>query len=120
MSNDLKKFVARTKISKEARLSLHQQIADSFEVVLTKNMNLFEERMYHLFKSRDYSKFKQNLSDIEHFLLMFNPTTKLDLFRYWKYLEGAGYEPVSEYCSSLEAYEIRSNPDAADLSKIIL
>lgn len=51
---------------------------------------------------------------------MFNPTTKLDLFRYWKFLESAGYEPVGEYCTALEAYEIRSNPDAPDLSKIIL
>lgn len=34
------------------------------------------------------------MSNIEHFLLMYNPQFKFDLCRYWQKLEEKGFDPV--------------------------
>lgn len=34
------------------------------------------------------------ISNIENFLLMFNPNNKYDLSRYWQKLEEKGFDPV--------------------------
>ena len=119
-SNELKRFVSRGKVTSEEKCILHSRISKSYEVTLTKNLTLIEEKIYHIYKSKDHSGLKQCLADIEIFLLLYNPVMKLDLFRYWKFLEIAGYEPVTEYSKSMDAFESRANPPAIDLFKIIL
>jgi hypothetical protein len=119
-SNHLKHFIAKNKLSPEARIKAHSQISKSYEITLRKNLTLLEEKIYHIYKSKDYSGLKQALADIEHFLLLYNPVMKLDLFLYWKFLEMAGYEPVAEYAKSVDAFESRASPPGLDLFKIIL
>lgn len=119
-SNDLKRFISKSKLGREEKIAIHQNIAKSYELTLTKNLTLLEEKTYHIHKAKDYSGLKQLLADIEIFLLLYNPVMKLDLFRYWKFLESAGYEPVTEYAKSMDAFETRVIPPAVDLFKIIL
>lgn len=117
---EFKRHIRVRVVNDEERASLHLVISRSFQVSMEKDILLLEERIYHLFKAKDYSGLKQFLSDIEHFLFFYNPYTKRSLFRYWLYLEQAGFEPVVEYSKSLDAFESRANPSSYDLLKIIM
>jgi len=119
-SPDMRRHVCKSVLSKEKRLALHAAISNSFEIKLNKNMTLLGERMFHFYMSRNHSELKQNLADIEHFMLMFTPRLKIDLFRYWQFLESAGYEPVGEYAKALNSFELRLAPPSLDLFKIVL
>jgi hypothetical protein len=46
-----------------------------------------EEETFQLYSAGNYFKLKEVISDIENFLLLFNPYTKYDLCRYWQRLE---------------------------------
>lgn len=118
--NELKHYIRTCVIGEEERVQLHQEISKSYQVTMEKDILLLEERIYHLCKSKDYSGLKQFLSDIEHFLFFYNPFTKRSLFRYWQYLEQAGFEPVLEYSKSMDAFESRAIPSSYDLLKIIM
>ena len=120
VSHDLRRHLAKSVLSREKRQALHAAISSSFELKLNKNMTLVGERMFHFYMSRNHSELKQNLADIEHFMLMFTPALKLDLFRYWQFLESAGYEPVGEYAKALDSFELRLAPPSLDLFKIVL
>ena len=79
-----------------------------------------EEQTINYFMSNEYSLLKQTISDIENFLLLFNPYTKYDLCRYWQALEKKGYDPVIEYNKRLESFELHFEPRPEDLFIIIL
>lgn len=119
-SADFKRYVRMKLITEDDEVNLHQAIVRSYKVTLDYSLPLLEEKVYHLYKAKDYSGLKQFLSDIEHFLLFYTPFYKLTLFHYWSLLEQAGFEPVSEYVRSLEGYEARAGLGSVDLLKVIL
>ena len=116
---EINRFISK-QMTKTQKCSLHSEISCSFEIKLNKDLTLFEEQMYHVYMSRNHSELKQKLADIEHFILLYTPVLKIDLFKYWQFLESAGYEPVSEYARSLDAFEVKLNPSSINLFKIIL
>ena len=59
------------------------------------------------------------ISDIENFLLLFNPYTKYDLCRYWQKLEEKSFDPVIEYNKAIEGFEMHYHPNSDDLFRII-
>ena len=60
-------------------------------------IRVLEEQTKHYFLSGENFALKQTISSIETFLLLFNPFTKYDLYKYWQLLEEKGYDPVVEY-----------------------
>ena len=50
-----------------------------------------------MFCARNYFRLKGMVSNIENFLLLFNPHNKYELSRYWQKLEEKGFDPVIEY-----------------------
>jgi len=79
-----------------------------------------EEQTIHYFLSQQHFLLKQTISDIESFLLLFNPYTKYDLCRYWQFLEDRGYDPVVEYNKRLESFDLHYTPLPRELFTIIL
>jgi len=108
-----------SKLKDERRNALSNKIAEAIDQNEVSVLSL-EEKVFQLYSSKDFSGLKRCLSDIENFLLLYNPHTKLDLFTYWIHLEIMGYEPVTEYVNSIEIFEMHVNPSSEDLFKIIL
>lgn len=87
----------------------------------TKNsIRKLEEQTINYFFAREFHELKQTISDIENFLILFNPYTKYDLCRYWQSLEDQGYDPVIEYNKRLEIFDIHYEPKPEDMFIIIL
>jgi len=64
-----------------------------------------EERTYHLYRAKTnkaYFQLKETLSEIENFLLFFNPVNKFNLSFYWSILVEKGLQPIKEYNKSIE------------------
>jgi hypothetical protein len=92
--------------------SLHFDIAQSLVKNTTTIRNL-EERTYHLNRARTSKSFfhlKETLSNIENFLLFFNPINKYNLSYYWSVLVPT-YEPVIEYNKSIEYFNLKYLPN---------
>ena len=103
----------------EVKNALHKRIANSLE----KSPNCIrklEEQTYHYYCCRDDFMLKQIIATIENFLILFNPNTKFDLFRYWQILEQFGYDPVTEYNKGVELFDSHYNPEPDKLFVIIL
>ena len=126
MSNDTLKRVIATRYlhgkTSDGKLVLHQ-----YHLNLGNQMNKtsnsirkLEEQTINYFFAQEYHLLKQTISDIENFLILFNPYTKYDLCRYWQYLEGQGYDPVTEYNKRLELFDIHFEPKPEDLFITIL
>ena len=79
-----------------------------------------EEQTINYFFAQEYYLLKLTISDIENFLILFNPYTKYDLCRYWQHLEGQGYDPVIEYNKRLELFDLHFEPKPEDLFITIL
>lgn len=79
-----------------------------------------EEQTINYFLAQEFALLKQTISDIENFLILFNPYTKYDLCRYWQALERKGYDPVNEFIKRLESFTLHYEPSAGDLFTIIL
>jgi hypothetical protein len=69
-----------------------------------------EEQTYHLFAAKSYFKLKEMISNIENFLLMFNPNNKYELSKYWQKLEEKGFDPVIEYNKAVEGFSMHYHP----------
>lgn len=117
---EFRRYVKHSVVSSEERVTMHMHISSSYQVTMDKNILLLEERIYHLYKAKDFSGLKQFLADIEHFLFLYNPFTKRNLFLYWRQLEKAGFEPVIEYSKAIDSFEVRANPTSYNLLQIIL
>ena len=74
---------------------LHEKIANALEAT-PNSIRKLEEQTYHLFVAKSYFKLKEMISNIENFLLLFNPNNKYELSRYWQILEKR-FDPVIEY-----------------------
>jgi hypothetical protein len=115
-----KGFIRKRVLDKSQKLRMHKEVVKSYKFTLNAVLPLVEEKIYHLYKSKDYSSLKQALTDIEYFLLLFHQDNKLQLFYYWKQLEKVGYEPVEEYSKSIENFDSRTTLTSKDLFMIIL
>jgi hypothetical protein len=83
INNETFKKAITTKYLGEFTLQeFHFEIAMSLNVS-PNSIRKIEEQTYHLFMSKKYFKLKEAVSNMENFLLLFNPNTKYDLFRYW-------------------------------------
>lgn len=119
-NESFKKLIQKKYLSDKAIVrEYHVKIATQLEK--TKNdIRKLEEQTNHLFAAQDYDELKHTISDIENFLILFNPYTKYELSRYWQALEVNGYDPVAEYSKRLETFEVHFSPNPEDLFTIIL
>ena len=103
----------------EVSENLHKRIVEAVE----KSPNCvrkLEEQTYHLYQAKEDFHLKQIIATVENFLMLFNPMTKFDLFRYWQKLEKSGYDPVTEYNKGIELFDSQFNPEPDKLFMIIL
>lgn len=98
---------------------LHEDISDVLKKTKT-SIRKLEEQSYHLYKCKNYFKLKEVVSNIENFLLLFNPNNKFELCRYWQILEQKGFDPSVEYSNAIEGFEIHYKPSSEDTFMIIL
>lgn len=98
---------------------LHRHIGLIFDKA-PNNVRKLEEEATHFYRSEEFFSLKQSISTIENFLMLFNPITKFDLFRYWRRLEQRGYDPVIEYNKGVEQFDTQYIPEPDKLFVIIL
>lgn len=100
-----------------------ERVQASISIIFEKspnNVRKLEEEATHLYRDGLFFLLKQRISTIENFLMLFNPITKFDLFRYWRQLEQRGYDPVIEYNKGVEQFDTQYMPDPDKLFVIIL
>lgn len=93
-------------ISKKYELrssQINEKIAETLKKT-PNSVRKLEEETFQLYNSGNYFKLKEVISDIENFLLLFNPYTKYDLCRYWQKLEERSFDPVIEYNKAIEGF----------------
>jgi len=122
ISNETLKQLVQQKYfgaDRQAALEYHVKIADRMNQTAN-SIRKLEEQSIHYFLAKQHYLLKQTVTDVENFLIFFNPYSKYDLCRYWQYLEKEGYDPVSEYTKRLESFDLHYQPSAEDLFTIIL
>lgn len=121
VSNELfrKAVERRYQGSEEKTNNVHVEIVQALEAS-PNCVRKQEEITSHLFRAKKFNELKQVLANIETFLLLFNPSTKYDLCRYWQILEENHMDPVNEYNKGLESFEMHYNPKSEELFTIIL
>lgn len=103
----------------EVKEAMHKKIAEALEKT-SSSVRKLEEQTYHYYSAKDYFTLKQIIATVENFLMLFNPMTKFDLFRYWQDLEKLGYDPVTEYNKGIELFDSHYDPEPDKLFMIIL
>ena len=106
-------------LNQDYQRRLHLETAE----VLNKTPNSIrklEEQTYHLYYGGAYFKLKEAVSQIENFLLLFNPNNKYELYRYWQRLEKEGFDPATEYNKAVESFDMHYKPAPQDTFRIIL
>jgi len=101
-----------------ASSQINEKIAETLKKT-PNSIRKLEEETFQLYNSGNYFKLKEVISDIENFLLLFNPYTKYDLCRYWQKLEERSFDPVIEYNKAIEGFEMHYHPTSDDLFRII-
>ena len=101
------------------RVEIHNDIVQALEKV-PNSVRKLEEQTYHLCCGKSYFKLKEAVSNIENFLLLFNPNNKYELCRYWQRLEERGFDPVLEYNKAVESFDMHYRPNPQDTFRIIL
>lgn len=79
-----------------------------------------EEQIYALLQAKSWFQLKQIVSNIENFLILFNPVHKFILGQCWDSLIEQNYDPVIEYNKSLESFEMHYQPSTENLFSIVL
>ena len=100
------------------QIKMNEIIAETLKKI-PNSIRKLEEETYQLYSAGNYFKLKEVISDIENFLLLFNPYTKYDLCRYWQKLEERSFDPVIEYNKAIEGFEMHYHPTSDDLFRII-
>jgi len=100
-------------------IKLHTDIAEVLSGT-SNSLRKLEEETYHLFQCKSYFKLKEAVTNIENFLLLFNPRNKYELCRYWQTLEINGFDPASEYTNAIEGFDLRYRPTPEQTFMIIL
>jgi hypothetical protein len=100
-------------------VGFHERIAVVLEST-PKSIRKLEEQTFHLFMAKNYFMLKEIVSEVENFLLLFNPYNKYDLCKYWQLLEDKYFDPVFEYNKTVEGFETHFHPSSEDLFSIIV
>lgn len=100
-------------------VKLHSDIADALTGT-SNSLRKLEEETYHLFQCKAYFRLKEAVTNIENFLLLFNPRNKYELCRYWQVLEQNGFDPSLEYTTAIEGFDLRYHPTPEQTFMIIL
>ena len=100
-------------------IKLHSDIADVLSAT-SNSLRKLEEETYHLFQCKAYFRLKEAVTNIENFLLLFNPRNKYELCRYWQTLELNGFDPALEYTNAIEGFDLRYRPTPEQTFMIIL
>lgn len=103
----------------ESVMGWHERIARALEST-ENSIRKLEEQAYHLFCARSYFRLKEMVSNIENFLLLFNPHNKYELSRYWQKLEEKGFDPVIEYNKAVEGFSMHYHPSDENIFRIIV
>lgn len=98
--------------------SINEKIAETLKKT-PNSVRKLEEETFQLYCAGNYIKLKDVISEVENFLLLFNPYTKYDLCRYWQKLEERSFDPVIEYNKAIEGFEMHYHPTSDDLFRII-
>jgi len=98
---------------------LHGDIANVLAQT-SNSLRKLEEETYHLYQCKAWFKLKETITNIENFLLLFNPRNKYDLCRFWQTLEQNGFDPSLEYTTAIEGFELRYRPTPEQTFMIIL
>ena len=98
--------------------SINEKIAETLKRT-PNSVRKLEEETFQLYCAGNYIKLKDVISEVENFLLLFNPYTKYDLCRYWQKLEERSFDPVIEYNKAIEGFEMHYHPTSDDLFRII-
>ncbi|OMJ89182.1 hypothetical protein SteCoe_8732 [Stentor coeruleus] len=80
---------------------LHAEIC---EVIDSLSPHKIPDILFHIYKSKDWMKLKNYVSQVFIFAEMFKPENKIDLFRYWKKLEKIKFDLIECYNKSLENF----------------
>lgn len=105
--------------NEELKKKIHAKIADALEKT-PPSVRTLEEQTYHYYCASNFFMLKQIIATVENFLMLFNPMTKFDLFRYWQNLEKLGYDPVTEYNKGIELFDSHYDAEPDNLFMIIL
>ncbi len=97
-------------VKKKLHISIANQLQGKGD-----SIRKLEEQTNNLFIARDFFNLKQIISSINNFIILYNQSTKFDLFKFWKKLEEKGYDPVFEYSKSFEIFEMHYNPKNNDI-----
>ena len=111
--------IKRFAIKEDSVKEFHEKIADALEET-PNSIRKLEEQTYHLYVSKCYFKLKEKISNIENFLLLFNPANKYDFSRYWQKLEEKGFDPVIEYNKAIEGFSMHYHPTEESIFRIIV
>jgi len=65
--------------------------------------------------NKAYFQLKEVISNIENFLILFNPLNKFTLSYYWNILVMRGFDPIKEFNKSIEWFQMRYLPDSKTL-----
>lgn len=103
----------------ETLMGWHERIARALETT-DNSIRKLEEQAYHLFCAKSYFRLKEMVSNIENFLLLFNPHNKYELSRYWQKLEEKGFDPVIEYNKAVEGFSMHYHPSDENIFRIIV
>lgn len=117
-SEDLIKYV-NLMIDPNQESKCYKYIADSLENSVL-NVRRLEEQMYAYYMAKEFFPLKHKISSIDNFLLIFQPSLKKEVMKYWRALIEQRYDPVIEYNKSLEAFVMHSQPTNSDLFLIII
>ena len=82
MKQAVKKWYLQGPDSNSKNKKYHKRIANALEKTPT-SLRKLDELTFHYYKSEDFFLLKETVSNIENFLLLFNPNNKYDLCRYW-------------------------------------
>jgi len=104
----------------EESVELHRQQAQVIELITDNSIAKLERLTFHLHSSREFFRLKEIISNIENFLLFYNPFTKYDLCKYWQCLEERGFDPVIGYNKSVEEFDMHFRPKTEELFRIIV
>lgn len=105
--------------NKNVAPALYNDISAALDLTPT-SVRKLEEQIYVLLQAKAWFQLKQTVSNIENFLVLFNPVHKYLLCKCWDSLIAQNYDPVIEYNKSLESFEMHYQPCVTDLYRIVL
>lgn len=96
---------------------IHAEVANILSIL---NPFRIPDILFHIYKSKDWLRFKNYISQITIFVEMFKLENKIELFWYWKKLEKLRFDLVECYNKSLESFANINQLPPRDLSILLV